>query len=153
MEKKFKMQPCLRNKIQEESPCYIQLLRISNCYTLFTRTVGGRKLLKNHKDVCSTAETTFFSFFLWEMELFINFCWSQNPISHSVAGVTILWVFAQCFPTAFYLPWGKTKSLNVLLLISVKPRSALQFVSVNRSTHESLQTNEEEKNKPYMWIF
>lgn len=60
-------------------------------------------------------------------------------LAHSVAGVIILMLFSCPFPLAFYLLWGKTKSMGALLLILVKPWSTLLFVCDNHPSHEALQ--------------
>lgn len=61
--------------MQKKNPrSYLQLLRMSNHYTLLHRTVGVRKLLADRKDICSTAEiNNLFFLFLSETNLFINF--------------------------------------------------------------------------------
>lgn len=61
--------------MQKKNPrSYLQLLRMSNHYTLLHRTVGVRKLLADRKDICSTVEiNNLFFLFLSETNLFINF--------------------------------------------------------------------------------
>lgn len=127
------MQPCLKVKMQEEGPCYVQLLRISNCYTLFTRTVGGRKLLTNHRHLFhSRNDIFFFSFkdgiiykFLLQTKPYKSLChWSHNPLGlctvfqlpFTCPGVKLChWMFCCWFQSNQVLPYNLYLSITQLM--------------------------------------